>query len=179
MINRKAGVQTNVNNVSPYLSFYSLKAVLVNGTDFDFSTLKGRKVLLVNVASDCGYTPQYAELEKLFQSYKQNLVILAFPANDFKGQEPGNEKEIDEFCKKNYAVSFSLFQKHSVLEPDQHEVFRWLSHKNKNGWNDLPPSWNFCKYLVDENGRLQYFFAPYISPLSDEIVKAVNSSPQG
>lgn len=162
---------------TPNQSFYSLQAVLADGASFDFATLKGKKVLVVNVASDCGYTPQYSELEKLNQLNKPNLVILGFPANDFKEQEPGGNIDIGAFCQKNYSVSFPLFQKHSVIGNGTHEVFQWLSDKSKNGWNDQQPIWNFCKYLVDENGILQHFFPPYISPLSNDIIRAVKVSP--
>lgn len=155
-------------------SFYQLKAVLSNGADFDFQTLKGKKILLVNVASDCGFTPQYTELEKLYQLYKDKLVILGFPSNNFQGQEPGDIREIEQFCRINYGVSFPLFQKLAVLGPEQHPVFKWLSKKSLNGWNEQVPSWNFCKFLVDENGTLQSVFQPHVSPLSDEMKRMVN-----
>jgi glutathione peroxidase len=173
LVNKNAGIRANVANVSPNISFYSLGADQINGIGFNFDELKGKKVLIVNVASDCGYTPQYGELQKLHERYKGKLVILGFPSNDFHGQEPGSEAEIETFCQKEYSVTFPLFQKHSVIGPDQHEVFHWLSDKAQNGWNDQSPPWNFSKYLVDERGRLQFFFQPYVSPLSDEVIKAI------
>lgn len=170
-----SGIYTNVNQKKPDLSFYTLSAELTSKAPFNFIGLKGKKVLLVNVASKCGYTPQYEELEQLSRLYNGKLVILAFPANDFKEQEPEDDKQIEVFCKVNYGVTFSLFRKKPVLGLSQQEVFQWLSQKNKNGWNEQPPSWNFCKYLVDSNGNLQYFFAPQISPLGKEMILAINS----
>lgn len=169
------GVQANQDKKEPKLSFHNLSAQLINGMPFNFDELKGKKVLLVNVASNCGYTPQYEELEQLNRLYKGKLVILAFPANDFKKQEPENDSQIEAFCKVNFGVSFPLFKKNPVLGTYQQKVFQWLSQKSKNGWNEQPPSWNFCKYLVDGNGKLQYYFASYISPLDKEMIRAINS----
>ena len=158
----------------PIISFYSLHAVAGNGADIAFDKFKGRKVLLVNTASDCGYTAQYDELQKLHELYKDKLVIIGFPANDFKEQEKGSDEQIAQFCKLNFGVSFLLAKKSSVIKsPDQNEVFAWLSDKTKNGWNDKQPSWNFTKYLVDENGVLTHYFEPYVSPLSPELKAAL------
>jgi glutathione peroxidase len=155
-------------------SFYKLKATANNGGEIDFSSLKGKKVLLVNTASDCGYTPQYAELQKLYQQFENKLVIIGFPANDFKEQEKGSDREIAEFCQVNYGVTFPLVQKSTVVKgKEQNDVFKWLSDKNKNGWNDREPSWNFSKYLVDENGALTNYFDPAVSPLSKEVTDAI------
>jgi glutathione peroxidase len=152
-------------------SFYEFKMKANNGKEIDFSSFKGKTVLLVNVASKCGYTPQYKELEKLHQQYKDKLIILGFPADNFGHQEPGSDEQIAEFCEINFGVTFQLFQKSSVRGKDQNPVFYWLSHKDQNGWNDKAPSWNFCKYLVNEKGELIAFFNSSISPLSDDIVK--------
>lgn len=174
LVNGKGVIRADKNVIKPTNhSFYSLMAVLSNGTDFDFSTLAGKKVLLVNVASDCGFTPQYTELEKLYQLHKDKLVILGFPSNNFKGQEPGDNQDIEQFCRTSYGVSFPLFEKISVLEPGQHQVFQWLSKKSMNGWNGQVPTWNFCKFLVDENGILQSVFQPHVSPLSSEIIDSL------
>ena len=163
-------VQVNNKDVAPFSSFYELHAVQNNETALAMSDYKGKKVLIVNTASDCGYTGQYDELEQLHRKYK-DLVILGFPANDFKEQEKKDDKAIAEFCKINYGVTFTLVQKaHVVAGPDQHAVFAWLSHANKNGWCDQPPLWNFCKYLVDENGKLAGFWSQPISPLDARIV---------
>jgi glutathione peroxidase len=164
IFNKRSTVIKNPGNISPVVPFYSLQSVLSDGTRFDFSSLKGKKVLLVNLASNCGYTPQYSELEKLYRQHQDKLVVLGFPANDFKGQEPDSDVEIDTFCRREYDVTFPLFQKNGVTPPDQQLVFQWLTSKKMNGWNEQPPSWNFSKYLVDENGNLQAFFAPAISP---------------
>lgn len=170
-----SGVQINAGHAAAITSFYSLQGTLIDKTIFDFNNLKGKKVLLVNLASNCGFTPQYQELEKLNQLYTPNLQVLGFPANDFKSQEPGTDDQIEEFCRRNYGVSFHLFTKASVLKPGQQQVFEWLSSKEKNGWNDQPPSWNFCKYLVDENGNLLYIFKPSISPLNVVVINAIEA----
>lgn len=163
------------SNKQALVPFYSLKDTLNNGTTFGFASLKGKKVLLVNTASDCGYTNQYEELQKLYDAYKDKLVILGFPANDFKEQEKGTDDEIAQFCKINFGVNFPLMKKSSVIKgPAQNEVFRWLSHKELNGWNEKAPVWNFSKYLVDENGSLLNYFDPSVSPLGKEITDAIN-----
>ena len=150
---------------APAVSFYTLKDSLIDGLPFDFAQLKGKKVMLVNTASDCGYTNQYADLEKLYQQYKDKLVVIGFPANDFKEQEKGTNDEIATFCKKNYGVTFLLMKKSSVIKgPTQNEIFQWLSDATKNGWNEQTPSWNFSKYIVDENGRLINYFGPAVEP---------------
>lgn len=131
-------------------------------------------MLLVNTASDCGYTPQYTELQKLYEDTKEAVEIIAFPANDFKEQEKGNDEEIAAFCTVNYGLSFPVAKKSSVVKgAAQNPVFRWLTDKSLNGWNDQPPSWNFSKYLVDEDGVLTHCFAPQISPLSEAVVKEI------
>lgn len=178
-------VLVNKDNVQPAESFYSLKDTLIDGTLFDFSTLKGKKVLLVNTASACGYTPQYEGLQQLSETYKDKLVVIGFPANDFKQQEKGTNEEIVEFCKKNYGVTFMLMQKSHVIsavginaetkQPEQlqNPVYKWLTLPAKNGWNSKQPTWNFCKYLVDENGVLTHWFAQSVSPQSSDIAEAV------
>lgn len=159
---------------APPISFYSFRVVLGNGEVLDFATLKGRKVLLVNTASDCGYTEQYADLQKLYEENRDSLVVIAFPANDFKEQEKGTDEEIASFCKLNYGVTFPLAKKTVVVNsPEQHEVFKWLTDPAKNGWNDKPPVWNFTKYLVNEKGILTHYFGPSVSPTGDEVEEAV------
>ena len=163
--------------IQPPVSFYSLKDSMNNGALFDFSTLQGKKVLLVNTASDCGYTDQYDDLQKLYDQHKNDLVIIAFPANDFKQQEKGSDEEIAQFCKQNYGVTFPLMKKSSVKKgSNQNEVFRWLTDSTKNGWNSKPPSWNFCKYLVNENGVLTNYFGSSISPTSKEVTDAIEKN---
>lgn len=161
-------------NIKPTTSFYSLKPIAIDGKIFDFSKLKGKKVLLVNTASDCGYTGQYDDLQKLSERFKDKLVVIGFPANDFKEQEKGSDEEIAQFCKRNYGVSFPLMQKGTVKKnADQQPVFKWLTDKKENGWNEQQPGWNFSKYLVSEEGELLNYFAASVSPMDEEIVKII------
>lgn len=158
----------------PVLPFYSLKGVLNNGDTFDFAGLKGKKVMLVNTASDCGYTNQYEALQKLSEQYRDRLVVLGFPANDFKEQEKGSDETIAEFCRLNYGVSFPLMKKSVVVKGEgQNPVYRWLTDSSQNGWNNKPPAWNFTKYIVDEKGVLTHYFGPSVSPLQPEVIKAI------
>lgn len=160
--------------VAPVVPFYNLPAQLINGEQLDLNNFKGKKILLVNTASDCGYTGQYEELEKLYQAHKENLLILGFPANDFKEQEKGSNENIAAFCKENFGVTFPLMKKSKVIKgTGQNEIFQWLTDKNKNGWNGQAPTWNFCKYLVDENGKLVHFFASSVKPMSSQVLKAI------
>ena len=162
-------------NVVPVVSFYSLKDTLIDGRVYDFEQLKGKKVMLVNTASDCGYTSQYDALQKLSEEYKDKLVVIGFPANDFKEEEKGTDAEIAAFCKLNFRVTFPLMKKSSVKRgSDQNKVFQWLCNPEKNGWSSQVPSWNFCKYIVDEQGRLTNFFASTIEPFDKEIINALN-----
>jgi glutathione peroxidase len=154
-------------------SFYSYKAVTIEGDTIGFSKYKGKKVLIVNTASKCGYTPQYDELEKLHKQYGSKVVVLGFPCNQFGGQEPGNNKEIKEFCRLNYGVTFQMFDKVNVKGKDKHPLYDWLTDKEKNGWNSEAPGWNFCKYLINEKGELIKFFGSGVTPLSKEIVSAI------
>ena len=136
-------------------SFYLLKAKTIDGKDFSFAELKGKKVLVVNTASKCGFTPQYEDLEKLYQKYKdKNFVIIGFPANNFGHQEPGSNSEIKEFCTKNYGVSFQMMEKISVKGDDMNDVYKWLTKKELNGKEDSSVKWNFQKYMIDEKGNL-------------------------
>lgn len=160
--------------ISPLISFYGLSAIQSDGTEISFSIFKGKKVLLVNTASDCGYTGQYAELQKLYELYKEKLIILAFPANDFKEQEKRSDDEIARFCTLNYGITFSLMKKSLVVKsPQQNSVYQWLTDTKKNGWCHQAPEWNFSKYLVDETGVLTNYFAPSVSPLSKEVTEAI------
>jgi len=159
----------------PMISFYSLKDTLNDGTVFDFAQLKGKKVMLVNTASDCGYTGQYADLEILHQKYKDKLVMIGFPANDFGEQEKGDDNAIASFCQKNFGVSFLLMKKSSVIKGgEQNQIYQWLTDPAKNGWNDQQPTWNFCKYLVDEQGTLTNFFGSSVEPMNSEITNEID-----
>src|SRR5579863_9225388 len=151
-------IKKNPGDAAPAVPFYSLQSPLIDGEPFDFSALKGKKVLLVNTASNCGYTAQYGELESLYERYKDKLVVIGFPANDFKEQENGTDGAIAEFCRVNFGVTFPLMKKSSVVRGSaQNAVFKWLTDASKNGWNSQQPVWNFCKYLVDENGTLTHY----------------------
>lgn len=163
----------NTDNVAPMASFYDFKMRSINGEEVDFKTFKGKKVLVVNVASKCGYTPQYADLQQLHEKYGDKVVILGFPANNFGGQEPGSNAEIAAFCEENYGVTFAMFEKISVKGVDQHPLYRWLSDKSMNGWNDQAPTWNFCKYLINEEGKLVKFFPSNVKPTSEQFLKEI------
>jgi glutathione peroxidase len=154
--------------------FYALQAVLNNGKVLEFASLKNKKVMIVNTASHCGYTPQYKELQELYNLKKNELEIIAFPANDFKEQEKADDAAIANFCSINFGVSFPLMKKTVVVKKDnQHPVYSWLTTENKNGWNTKEPSWNFCKYVVDENGNLTHFFEAAISPMDKRVLDAL------
>lgn len=150
-------------------SIYDFTLKSIDGKAVALSQFKGKKMLIVNVASECGYTPQYKDLEALHQQYKNKLVVIGFPANNFGGQEPGTNAEISNFCQKNYGVSFLMMEKISVKGNDMHPLYRWLSNKEANGSCDEAPGWNFCKYLIDENGKILKFFKSGVKPLSEEI----------
>ena len=170
-----ANVALDKNYAKPPVPFYSLSTVLNTGDTLNFESLKGKKVLLVNTASDCGYTNQYEDLQKLSEQYQDKLMIIGFPANDFKEQEKGNDAAIAEFCKLNFGVTFPLASKSTVIKTAaQNPVFNWLSDASKNGWNNTAPSWNFSKYLVNEKGELTNYFDKAVSPLSKEVTDAVS-----
>src|SRR5688572_30370644 len=172
---KKSTVMGNSEGVTTLRSLHNLSVHLNNGSELELESLKGKKILLVNTASDCGYTNQYDDLQKLFETNRDKLVVIGFPANDFKEQEKGNDEEIAAFCKKNFGISFPLATKSSVVKGEQqNEIFKWLSHKNMNGWNDQQPAWNFSKYLVNEQGMLTNYFDPAVSPNSEEVKNAIN-----
>jgi len=148
---------------------FDFKVKTIEGKEISLSEFKGKKLLIVNVASQCGYTPQYKDLEELYQTHKEKLVVLGFPANNFGGQEPGSNSEIKAFCQKNFSVSFPMFEKISVAGKDQHPLYAFLSSKDQNGSVGDSPKWNFSKYLVDENGKVIKFFPSNVKPLSKDI----------
>ncbi len=166
--------QQNTNVITPAMqqtSVHNFKVKSLTGEEINFASFKGKKILIVNTASECGYTPQYAELEKLYQQYQNKLVIVGFPANDFGGQEPGSNTEIKSFCQKNYGVTFPMAEKITVKGNDIAPVYNWLTHKELNGVLDAEIKWNFNKFLLDEEGRLIKKFDSGVNPLSDDIVK--------
>ncbi len=158
----------NMTN-SPSFSFYDLQATGSNGQPFLFENLRGRWVLVVNTASLCGYTAQYASLEKLQSKFPLQLQVIGFPSNDFGNQEPGSNADIAEFCRVSYGIGFPLMDKQPVSGASKQPVYEWLTNPEKNGWNNQEPAWNFCKYLISPEGELEGYFASGVDPLSAEI----------
>lgn len=152
-------------------TLYDFNVKTIEGKAFDLNSLKGKKVLIVNVASKCGLTPQYEELQKLYYTYGgKNFEILGFPANNFMNQEPGTNEEIMEFCESRYGVTFQMMDKISVKGKDIHPLYQWLTQKSENGVLDAEVTWNFQKFMVDENGRVVDFAPPREKPFSDKIL---------
>lgn len=148
----------------------------LNEKPFDFSKLKGKKIMIVNTASKCGYTPQYEELQKLYENYKsKGFIVIGFPANNFRNQEPGTNAEIAEFCKLNYGVTFPMMEKISVKGSDIHPIYQYLTQKSKNGVEDSEVGWNFQKYLINEKGILEKVINTKVSPLDPEIIKWIEN----
>jgi glutathione peroxidase len=152
-------------------TIHQFKVESIEGNKIDFSRFKGKKILVVNTASKCGYTPQYDALEKLYKEHKDKLVVVGFPANNFGGQEPGTNEEIQEFCKLRYGVTFPLAGKVDVVGDRPHPLFKWLTSKDQNGVMDSEIKWNFTKFLLDERGKLIASFPSKVKPDSDEILK--------
>ncbi len=161
--NSKEGVQ----------SIYDFKVNALDGSVIDFSIYKGKKIVIMNVASKCGFTPQYADWEAFYKLKSEKVAILGFPANDFLMQEPGSNKNIEEFCQKNYGVTFQMFEKTHVKGSEKAPIYEWLTSEQKNGWNTQAPTWNFCKYIIDENGHLQGFFSSSVKPDDVDFQKAL------
>lgn len=159
----------------PSRSFFSFKTTSIDGKPFDLASLKGKKVLVVNTASKCGNTPQYEKLQALYEKYKsKNFVVIGFPANNFGGQEPGTNKEIQSFCTGNYNVTFPMMEKISVKGKDMDPIYKWLTSKAENGVMDAAVTWNFQKFMIDENGKLVGMLEPRESPEGDKIISWIN-----
>lgn len=153
-------------------TIYDFKVQDIEGNEFDFSTLKGKKIMIVNTASQCGLTPQYTQLEEVYELYKDsNFVIVGFPANNFMAQEPGTDSEIATFCQKNYGVTFPMMSKISVKGEDMHPLYKFLTDKDLNGFENSEVKWNFQKYLIDEKGKLVKVVGPRTLPNDSEIIK--------
>ena len=172
-----AQAQKNTNNTNMSTqettnaaSIHSFTVKALDGSNINFADYKGKKILIVNTASECGYTAQYKGLQELFEKYKTNLVIVGFPANNFGGQEPGSNTEIKTFCEKNYGVSFQMAEKISVKGNDTAPIYKWLTNKSENGVLDAEIKWNFNKFLLDENGHIIAKFDSGTEPMSEEIV---------
>lgn len=149
-------------------SIYDFVVRSIDGKDIDFSQFNGKKLLIVNTASKCGYTPQYADLQKLHEQFGDKVAVLGFPANNFLWQEPGSNEEIAAFCERNYGVTFHMFEKISVKGSDKHPLYKWLESKTGNS-----PTWNFCKYLVNEDGTVVHFFSNKVEPMDSKIVDLI------
>lgn len=154
-------------------SIYDFKVKALDESVINFASFKGKKILIVNTASKCGYTPQYKNLEALHQRYKDQLVIIGFPANNFLWQEPGDNATIAEFCQKNYGVSFVMAAKISVKGNDMAPIYQWLTQKKYNHYSNSSVKWNFQKYLIDEKGNLIQMFSPGVDPLDAAIIQAI------
>ena len=169
--NKKAATTNEKNKVMTKQNIYQFKVTDLSGKEFDFASLKGKKVMIVNTASKCGLTPQYKDLQAIYDQYKdKNLVIVGFPANNFMEQEPGSNEEIATFCERNYGVTFPMMDKISVKGDDMAPVYQFLTQKSKNGVQDSEVEWNFQKYLLNENGELVKVVSPRTLPTDKEIV---------
>ena len=158
-------------------NIYQFEVTDLYGDKFDFSSLKGKKVMVVNTASECGLTPQYADLQKLYENYKdKNFIIIGFPANNFGAQEPGSDQEIASFCKENYGVTFPMMSKISVKGDDMHEVYHFLTEKRKNGLENSAVAWNFQKYLLNEKGELVKVVDPNTLPTDASIISWIETN---
>lgn len=166
-------MQTSNPVASAATSFFDFTVNSLEGEPVSLAQFRGKKIIVLNVASKCGYTPQYADWEKFYSENKDEVVVLGFPSNDFLGQEPGSAEQIAEFCQKNYGVTFPMFEKVHVKGKEQSPVYQWLTDPAQNGWNNQAPSWNFCKYLINEDGELTHFFASRVTPASEEFIKAI------
>lgn len=163
--------KTSTTKTMEKQNIYQFKVQDLTGKTFDFSTLKGKKILVVNTASKCGLTPQYKDLEKIYKEYKnENFVIIGFPANNFGQQEPGTNAEIESFCEMNYGVTFPMMSKISVKGSDMHPIYQFLTQKSKNGLQDSAVEWNFQKYLINAQGELEKVIAPQVLPTDSAIV---------
>ena len=167
---------TTAANAQTTKSFYDFKVTTLEGQPFDLMTLKGKKVLVVNTASKCGHTPQYAQLEELYKKYAdRNFVIIGFPANNFLSQEPGTNPEIREFCTTKYGVTFPMMAKISVKGKDIDPLYNWLTSKEENGVMDAPVKWNFQKFMIDENGKLVGMVPPGDLPTTEKIINWIEN----
>ncbi|NSW44424.1 MAG: glutathione peroxidase [Bacteroidales bacterium] len=160
-----------INTSNSQTTIYDFTVNDINGKTFKFNDLKGKKIMIVNVASKCGFTPQYEQLQALYDKYKdKNFLVIGFPANNFLNQEPGTAEEIKAFCSTKYGVTFPLMEKISVKGKDMHPIYQWLTQKEKNGLIDAPVQWNFQKFLINEKGQIDQVLAPRESPMSEKVI---------
>lgn len=168
---------TNQAEIMNKENIYQFKVKDIEGNEFELASLKGKKVMIVNTASECGLTPQFEQLQSLYSEFKdKNFVIIGFPTNDFMGQDPGSNQEIAAFCQKNYGVTFPMMEKIVVKGDDKNEVYKFLTEKSKNGLGDFDVEWNFQKFLINENGELERVFGPRILPNDIEIKNWIKGS---
>ncbi len=168
-----SSVSNNSKSATMGDKFYTFKVRSLDGVEVNLEQFKGKKIVVLNTASACGYTPQYADWEAFYKENKEKVIVLGFPCNQFAGQESGTNAEIKTFCQKNYGVTFPIFEKVDVKGSGQADIYKWLTDKAQNGWCDKAPSWNFCKYLINEKGELVEFFASSIKPDNAEFLAAV------
>ena len=174
--NKKTMETAQKEKVMKAENIYQFKVKDIEGNDFDFATLKGKKIMIVNTASECGLTPQYEQLQKVYSEFKdKNFVIVGFPANNFGAQEPGSNAEIKTFCTRNYGVTFPMMEKISVKGDDMHPLYHFLTEKAKNGLEDSQVEWNFQKYLINEKGQLVNVISPRVLPDDKEITDWIKS----
>jgi glutathione peroxidase len=173
IVNAQIMSGSNKTSMENKKSFYDFSVKMLDGQDLSMAQFKGKKVVVMNVASACGYTPQYADWEKFYEANKDKIVVVGVPCNQFGGQESGSHEDIKAFCQKNYGVTFTMLEKMNVKGKDKSPLFAWLTDKAENGWNEKEPSWNFCKYLINEKGELMDFFASSIKPDNEEFLKEI------
>ena len=159
--------------VSGSKSFYDLSINDINGEEINLERFKGKKIMIVNVASRCGYTSQYRDLQSLYEKNKDKLEIIAVPCNDYGSQESGSNSDIKNFCETNYGVSFTMGSKQQIKSSPMSDLYRWLSDPKQNGWNSSLPSWNFCKYVINEDGQLTHFLRSGVSPTGKEMSEII------
>lgn len=163
----------NIASDSAASPFFQFTANALDGSLVSMDQFKGKKIIILNVASKCGFTAQYADWQNFYEANKEFVVVLGFPSNNFGDQEPGAAEEIATFCERNYGVTFPMFEKVSVKGSEQAPIYKWLSDPTQNGWNNQVPTWNFCKYVLDESGKLTHFFASGVKPDSEEFMAAM------
>lgn len=159
------------DNFKSNMDIFQIKLADIHHRETTLEDYRGKKILIVNIASECGYTPQLTSMEKLHEQMSDRVVVLGFPCNDFGAQEPGSEEVIENFCSKNYGVTFTLFSKINILGDEIHPLYKWLSDPTQNGWNSKLPNWNFCKYLIDENGKLLKYFSFSVDPMDEKVLE--------
>ncbi len=161
--------------MSAMASIHEFKVEGIDGNEIDFSGFKGKKIMVVNVASECGFTSQYQQLQEIYETFKDKLVIVGFPSNDFGSQEPGTNAEIKTFCSLNFGVTFPMAAKISIIGKNSHFIYKWLTNKTANKKSDSEVKWNFYKYLLDENGQLVDFYPSSVDPFDDRIIDWINA----